>query len=138
MDFASKVEALRMQEKFDSTTIEGLVLQRRFQVGQRFDDGFVPTISFSEHGSSIPTSAFALANFTVADNFTDPTHAGIAAGNPNPPHIVDATATMFNTNICAHCVRMPALRPRTATTKHRKISDRFDTTQIIQHKIGRP
>ena len=50
MDFASKVEALRMQEKFDSTTIEGLVLQRRFQVGQRFDDG---TFSWVYHCSDL-------------------------------------------------------------------------------------
>ncbi|MEZ6063244.1 MAG: hypothetical protein R3C19_23095, partial [Planctomycetaceae bacterium] len=58
--------------------------------GQRLDDSFTPRLFVQEHGNTSSAASFAFANFTVADNFSGLTDAGVAAGS-GPSHVVDGS-----------------------------------------------
>ncbi|MBC8162287.1 MAG: hypothetical protein H7Z42_13840, partial [Roseiflexaceae bacterium] len=67
--------------------------------GLRFDDSFPPTLSCSEHGTT-STGVFAVANYTVADNWTDVNGAALPnPGTPAPPHTLDPAANNGTTKL---------------------------------------
>ena len=72
----------------DYFAFNNLFLNDLLSDGQRIDDSFTPRMFIQEHGDTSALTAFAGANFEIADHFTGVTDTGATAGF-GPSHLVD-------------------------------------------------
>jgi uncharacterized repeat protein (TIGR01451 family)/fimbrial isopeptide formation D2 family protein len=74
----------------DYFAFQDLVATDVLSDGLHLDDSFTPSLVCTEHGVAT-SGAFAVANYAVADNWSDPNGPAVAPdpGQPSPPHLLD-------------------------------------------------